>query len=159
MSLDHLPDNDSLLSSQALRRLRRQDHRALLAGYDATLLLAKSLLGYEPAFDAYLSMRNSDVDSDLGLKASAVGGAIGIATSFTTVSAPWYSLNTITSIVTGAGWPTVTIVSNPVGLAIGGALIIGTIIRKSQCTSNEELVKPERQCKCFHYLSLYYIHF
>lgn len=103
-------------------------------------------------------MRNSDVDSDLGLTVSAIGSAIGIASSFTTVAAPWYSWGTMTALITGAGWPTIITVSNPLGLAIGSAMLVGTMIRKSQRNTAEAVVTPERQCKYFHYLYLPYVH-
>lgn len=118
----------------------------MLAAYDATLLLAKSLLSYEPAFDAYISMRKSDVDTNLGLTMSAIGGAIGVATSITTVAAPWY-LSAITSLMGGAALPATVVVSNPVGLALGCAVLIGTMVRKSQRDTTEELVTPEWLCK------------
>jgi hypothetical protein len=115
----------------------------MLAAHDSTTILAKSLLSYRKAFDVYVDRRSMEDESELTLALGAVAGAIGAATSVTTVSAP-LSLGAIGSFVTGCGWPTVLTVSSPWGLLIGGVLATGALIRKSQLAGEENLINPEK---------------
>lgn len=142
---ENLSGDDGSLASRRLQRLlRSQDHKAMLAAHDATLLLAKSLLSHGPALNAYLSMRDPQDDSDLGPAVIAIGGAMGIATSLGTAAAP-FTWGALMSTVAGAAWPTVWTVTNPAGLVFGGAMLFVALVLKNRHDAIEALVTPEKK--------------